>query len=554
MDLVSTLLAIWMLLVYSVSGTGLRTSSARLLKPQVGALANADQTQVDVPARTAPPLPPTFTDGIVADGPQPDGPFVSRAATKYRAYPEFDNIMPISVTTPASGTAPGYVFLANMGIFGIYNPAIFILENNGEPLFLRQLPLTSPPKVLADFKKRTVNGQDRLTYFFGDAPNPAWANGRAYALDQTYSQIEEWNIGNGYEASGADLHDFQLMPNGSAVLLSYVSVPYDLSPFGGPVSGTVVDMVIQEQDAAHNVVFEWRGLQHIPLTDSYAVLSSTTPLDYIHTNAIEPDSDGNLLVSNRNTSQIIKIDRSTGNVLWRLGGKSNEFDLNGDTGFAFQHDIRRLPNGNITVFDNGNLHNPRASRQLEYEIDEVNKVVTRTWQFPDDNSRYTYIMGNAQRLPNGNTIGSWAVLNKVTEVMPNGTLALELGLGEWTYRAFRDTWEATPSESPRLVALRGSDPTTATLYFGWNGATDVLSYSIYAGPTLTSTTLVTTTMRTGFETSLALSDLPADTCVYQVRPRRATGPSLPLSNAVYRMEAPACLAQLKFTYMPVVMR
>jgi len=261
-----------------------------------------------------------------------------------------------------------------------------------------------------------------------------------------------------------------------------------------------------------------------------------------------------VLISNRNTSEIMKIDRSNGNILWRMGGKLNQFDFGGDPGISLPHDIRRLDNGNITVFDNGNLHTPAASLQVEYEIHEVSKVLTKTWQFPAGNERFTPIMGNAQRLSNGNTIGSWAVRRQVTEVRPDGTIALELALDEWTYRAFRDTWEATPRESPRLVALRGSDPTTATLHFAWNGATDIQSYEIYAGPTLTGTMLVTTTSRTGFETNLALSGLPADTCVYQVRPMRTTGPSLPLSNAVYRMEAPACLAQLRFTYVPVVIR
>ena len=498
----------------------------------------------------------------VAAGSDPGSDFVPRyglpdqtlARFSYLTYPEFSNVAPITVTTPASGTASGYVFLAGMGVFLAYDPALYIVDDAGVPVYIQNIPVTPPRRLAADFKKQRVNGQDFIVYHLGWQPNVGWSNGNAYVLDQTYSLTNTWSIGNGYEDYGADLHDLELLDNGHALLLSYVPVPMDLSPFGGATDGSVVNIVVQEQDAAHNVVFEWHGVQHIGLTNTYASLTGTVPIDYIHTNAIEADSDGNVLISNRNTSEIMKIDRSNGNILWRMGGKLNQFDFGGDPGISLPHDIRRLDNGNITVFDNGNLHTPAASRQVEYEIDEVSKVLTNTWQFPAGNERFTPIMGNAQRLSNGNTIGSWAVRRQVTEVRPDGTIALELALDEWTYRAFRDTWEATPRESPRLVALRGSDPTTATLHFAWNGATDIQSYEIYAGPTLTGTMLVTTTSRTGFETSLALSGLPADTCVYQVRPMRTTGPSLPLSNAVYRMEAPACLAQLRFTYVPVVIR
>lgn len=461
----------------------------------------------------------------------------------YRTYPELSNVMPISVTTAASGTAAGYIFLTGMGLSQVYDPAIMIIDDAGQPVYIQNFPTKPLRRLATDFKKQTVDGHDYLVYHLGWQPNIGWTNGKGYVLDQSYAITNTWNIANGYEGYGADLHELQLLDNGNALLLSYVPVPYDLSPFGGPVDGSVVDIVIQEQDRSHNVVFEWRGLQHIPLTNSYFSLTATLPVDYMHTNGIEPDSDGNLLISSRNTSDVVKIDRNTGGILWRMGGRNNEFNFNGDSGFWLQHDVRRLPNGNITVFDNGNFHSPSASRQVEYQVDEVNKVLTRTWQFPLDASRFTNIMGNAQRLPNGNTIGSWAVLNKVTEVTPNGSVAIELKLGEWSYRAFRDTWVATPRDPARLIALTGTDPTTATLYFAWNGATDIKFYQIYAGPTITSTTLLTTTGRTGFETSVTLSNLPADTCVFQVRPVRLTGGNLPLSNIARGRDTPVCASR-----------
>ena len=77
-------------------------------------------------------------------------------------------------------------------------------------------------------------------------------------------------------------------------------------------------------------------------------------MDYIHCNAIEVDADGHLLISSRNISEVTKVNRQTGEVIWHLGGKLNEFDFGAEIGFSRQHDIRHLENGNIMLFDNGN--------------------------------------------------------------------------------------------------------------------------------------------------------------------------------------------------------
>src|SRR5690606_33427409 len=108
-------------------------------------------------------------------------------------------------------------------------------------------------------------------------------------------------------------------------------------------------------------------------------------IDYAHGNAVELDSDGNILISSRHMNEITKIDRTTGEIIWRWGGKNNEFTFVNDTlAFSFQHDIRRLPNGNVTLFDNGNHHKPPRSRAVEYELDEVNKTATVVWQYPEE--------------------------------------------------------------------------------------------------------------------------------------------------------------------------
>ena len=92
-------------------------------------------------------------------------------------------------------------------------------------------------------------------------------------------------------------------------------MPYDLSPYGGPANGQVFDGVAQEIDVATGkVVWQWDSLSHIPLSDSYIPVPTdpSTPWDYFHINAVNPDTDGNLLISGRGVSTIFKVNRQSG--------------------------------------------------------------------------------------------------------------------------------------------------------------------------------------------------------------------------------------------------
>lgn len=463
---------------------------------------------------------------------------------RYYTHPEFTAIMTTTVTTPAQNTADGYLFVATMGLFFDGQRALMILDNAGEPLYIQPMP---DDQIPTNFTKQTVNGKDYLTYNLG-TPVSVWTNGSAYVLDESYTLVDQWSVGNGY---GADEHEFLLLDNGHALLLSYVPIPYNLEPYGGPADGTLVDIVIQEQDTAKHVVFEWHGSHHIPITDTYESFADGV-VDYMHTNAIALDTDGHILISSRNTSEITKINRETGAIIWRLGGKGNQFTLPNDSGFWRQHDIRRLANGHLTLFDNGNHHTPPHSRAVEYVMDETAKTVTRVWQYPEDTSEYSFIMSNAQRLPNGNTLIGWGDRPKVTEVQSDGTVALEMQLGGPSYRVFRFPWQGLPAAAPRAFLLYSSEPTTATLYASWNGATEITGYEVYVGRSKASMTTLTTAARTGFETEIPLTGLAADRCFFQVRPVHAEGISTPYSNLTLRTDLPVCRAQVASVYLPLV--
>ncbi len=180
-----------------------------------------------------------------------------------------------------------------------------------------------------------------------------------------------------------DTHDMKLLPNGHALLFGTEVRTVDMSALvpGGKTAASVTGDVIQEIDANKRLVFEWHTFDHIPITNSFYDLTQQT-IDYAHINAVSIDpTDNNLLASLRTTSEIVKINRQTGEVMWRLGGKANEFTFVGEHEenapyyTVGQHDIHRLPNGDLLYFDNGNISgggitpsDRTYSRAVEYHV------------------------------------------------------------------------------------------------------------------------------------------------------------------------------------------
>jgi len=265
-------------------------------------------------------------------------------------------------------------------------------------------------------------------------------------MNSNYEIVDSFSCGNGFET---DIHELILLPNGSSFILGLDPQIIDMSLIvkDGKVDAKVIGFVIQKLDQNKNVVFQWRSLDYIDVLDaSNSVNLTAQVIDYIHSNAIYVEEDGSLLLCSRNLDEITKISLESGEIIWRLGGKANEFSfINEAYEISHQHDIRRLPNGNITIFDNGNTRVPQFSRVVEYELDEDNKVATLVWEYRNTPDYYTSAMGSARRLSNGNTLIIWSRLGLITEVKPDGSKALELKLPQdiFSYRVLRSDWVNT---------------------------------------------------------------------------------------------------------------
>ncbi len=233
----------------------------------------------------------------------------------------------------------------------------------------------------------------------------------------------------------------------------------------------------------------------------------TEPLDYFHINSIDIDHDGNLLVSARKTFTVYKIDRKSGEVVWRLGGKRSSFAMSPGTGFRYQHDARRQPDGTITIFDAGSVDiiDPACGLVLKLDMDRLSASLVRKYAQPA--RRQVATMGNLQVLPGGNVFVGWGSEPLFSEFGSDGELLFDASFPPLveSYRAFRFPWSGYPSEAPALVAEVGPKEDQLTLYASWNGATEVASWHVLAGPSPDKLRPVgTRALREGFETAITV--------------------------------------------------
>ena len=254
-----------------------------------------------------------------------------------------------------------------------------------------------------DFK---VNNNDKITYF--RKPSNDWTpsgGGLFYVMDTNMHEVDTLSCVNDFEA---DYHDMQYTDSNGYILMAYAKEQIDMPQT--EVIDTANVLVLQEFDQNHNLIMEWKNFEHMDIQDYIDEISLTsTYRNWMHGNSLEVDDDENIIVSNRAMSELIKFDRQSGELIWRLGGPMNDFTFINDplSGPNRQHDARRLDNGNIMIFDNGDQREIPHTRVTEYHVDEESMTATLVWQYSHPDGHISLNQGCAQRLENGNTLINW---------------------------------------------------------------------------------------------------------------------------------------------------
>jgi len=276
------------------------------------------------------------------------------------------------------------------------------------------------------------------------------------------------------------------------------------------------------------VRWEWHSLDHVGVEESETEAPSTaTPWDWFHINSIDPESDGDILISARSTWAGYQLEGGTGKILWRLGGLKSSFKMGPGTETAWQHDGRMLANGDVTFFDDGSnppIHSQSRAIQIALDFTTHEARLVSAYTHPDP-PLLADSQGNMQTLAGGNTVVGYGAVPQITEFAGgsgdigadpssggasgagnNDSLLFDahLPLDMTFYRAFRYPWSARPATPPAVLANLNSTGEETIVHASWNGATEVASWRVLAGAHPDSLRPQATIAATGFESSTIL--------------------------------------------------
>ncbi len=400
--------------------------------------------------------------------------------------------------------APGDLFLAPQ--YGPLQDGPMIVGPGGGLIWFDPL---SGDDSASDFRVQTYHGQPVLTWWQGDMTGGAGV-GEDVIYNSSYQQIAVVQAANGLSA---DLHEFEITPQGTALITVYYPVYWNASSVHGATREVVLDSVVQEIDIPTGLVlFQWDSLDHVPLSASYEPLPPVrthNPYDYFHVNSVQQDFDGNMIISARNTWAAYKLSSQTGAVMWQLGGRGSSFKLGPGASFAFQHDVLAQANNDLflTIFDDG--AGPPAVHRQSRAIKLILDLKRRTARLVAQHERalLSSFEGNEQQLPNMDDFVGWGQQPYFSEYDPRGRLIFDghFVSANASYRTYRFPWTGTPLTPPAIAYTGGRKP---TVYASWNGATNVASWRVLGGPGTSVLHSLTSTRKAWFETDIALPTVP----------------------------------------------
>jgi hypothetical protein len=404
----------------------------------------------------------------------------------------------LTVTKPDRDPAAGDVFTSNGPAPGAYGALIYTPQ--GRLVWFDEL---SGGTVADDVNVQTYEGRSDLTFWQGKVLSLGFGQGEDVVLNRHYQTVATIKGGNGLEA---DLHEFQIAPHDVAYLTAYNPIRCNLHSSGGPSNGVILDAVVLEVDMRTGLVrWEWHALDHVNVNDSETSPPASRAWDWFHINSIDPEANGDVFISARNTWAGYQLAAGSGKILWTLGGLDSSFRMGAGTRTAWQHDGRILPNGDVTFFDDGDPGEAQ-SRGVTISLDQQTHTATLVSQRLHPNPPLLAAsQGDMQSLPDGNVLVGYGGVPEISEYSKSGSLLFDAHLpyGLIFFRAYRHPWSGQPLTRPAIVAGLNNVGETI-VHMSWNGATGVASWRVLAGTGTANVSPRATVATTGFESSTIL--------------------------------------------------
>ncbi len=418
---------------------------------------------------------------------------------------------------------PRYVFLApaNLGaspvdLPGGAQPGPMIVDLRGDLVWFRP----SPQHAIFNFTPQTYRGRPVVSWWSG-TNLPTFGEGSYVVADSSYSTVATVSGADGLQG---DLHEFVITPQDTALFTSYQQ--------GSSGGVSLEDGIAFEVDiASGDVVFAWRSLDpgHVAVSETYLPPPKSGAWDYFHINSISlwPGAERDLLISARNTCAVYRVARSTGAIVWRLGGKRSDFKMTDRTRFWWQHDARPLSDGSgVSLFDDASLPPERSKGDpqsrgivLEFGPRKGELRLAREYLHSDTKTagNEAGFMGNVQLLANGSCFVGWGGQipyfsgygrPSAGAVHPPLLFDGRLPAKTFSYRAYTADWVGDPPLSELAVVVRPAPAGSSDAwhaYASWNGSTEVESWKVSAGKSPHDLSSDHVAARRGFETAIPIT-------------------------------------------------
>lgn len=438
--------------------------------------------------------------------------------------------MEVTINVDKPGTAPGFLFVAPYTSYEaemIGQTGALIMDQAGNPVWFR--PLKNRYVQNTDFRMQLYKGKPVLTMWQGtisgtqsaepDLPAGDPEPGAFFQImNQNYKIVKRLKAQKGFTA---DVHEFTITKQNTALFTALKQLPANLMPYGGPEDGAFDNYSIQEVDIeTGELLFYWNVLVHVDPADSMVSASSAADTnniwDCFHVNSVEEGPDNTLLISMRNMWAIYNVDKETGNILWQLGGKKSDFKIAPDAAFSWQHDARYRAGDRISLFDDACCASESSppegpARGLILTLDFENMTACADRTYYHDPLLYVASQGNLQKLLNQNQFAGWGQEPYLSEFKSPGNTVKDPAVNliydmkfpgrNISYRAFKNKWAGFPLYPPSIAVKLYIG--VALVYASWNGSTETVAWQVLSGSNWYDMSIVEDYVpRTGFETKI----------------------------------------------------
>ncbi|HSA50891.1 MAG TPA: arylsulfotransferase family protein [Yinghuangia sp.] len=433
----------------------------------------------------------------------------AEASTTYVSRPDLPRF---SATTTQPGTPhPGVLFGGYLGTTGSgSSSALVVYGNDGEPVWIK--PNASGNAAATPVK---YGGADALAYFV--APN------RWELVGRDYTKLAEVAVESQSPHAGTHI---AVYPNSNIAAVSGSrSVVMDLTPYGvsglgSVVVGTVSTVNIQTGE----VLFSWSSLTPgaeatgqgpIPITDTYRQPQGRL-LDYLGISSIAfGDAPNRILISARGTSAVYEIDTTTGEIVWRLGGKQPTVQLPDGTPAPNDPFSVRAHTDDAVYVGDTDSQTGRA-RGLVYRTDGaaptnlIKQIAPDTAPVVQANSRGAFQPVSRAVSIGGTYAGLLSLDGSVFEYDVNGAQVFTATAPASQRTAtVRGAWYGRPTTQPDIATeVQGGNH--AVVYASWNGSDQVAQWRVQVGPDGDNLRVVATASRAGFETAVPIDYTAGD--------------------------------------------